>query len=68
MTLVSGKKVCRLKQAGGLGLSDPSLLNKVLSAKIWWRWLKILQDIWVHLWRKKYTPTTLEREIIRWNG
>jgi hypothetical protein len=68
MTLVSWQKVCKVKKAGGLGLRDPTLLNKVLSAKIWWRWLKIPQDLWARLWRKKYTPTIPERELIRWNG
>jgi hypothetical protein len=40
MSLVSWQKVCNPKKAGGLGLRDPTILNKVLSAKIWWRWLK----------------------------
>jgi hypothetical protein len=68
MTLISWKKVCRLKKIGGLGLRDPSLVNKVLSAKIWWRWLKRPQYLWVRLWWIKYTPTTLEKDLIIWNG
>jgi len=32
--LVSWKKTCRPKHAGGLRLRDPSILNKVLNAKI----------------------------------
>jgi hypothetical protein len=52
MTLVSWQKVCKPKKAGGLGLRDPTLLNKVLSAKIWWRWLKIPQDLWAPLEEK----------------
>jgi hypothetical protein len=68
MTLVSWQKVCNPKKVGGLGLRDPAILNKVLSAKIWWRWLKRPQDLWACLWRKKYTPTIPERELIRWNG
>jgi hypothetical protein len=43
-------------------------MNKVLSAKIWWRWLKNPDDLWARLWRKKYTPTTAEKNLIRWNG
>jgi hypothetical protein len=43
-------------------------MNKVLSAKIWWRWLKRPQDLWAKLWRRKYTPNTAERNLIRWNG
>jgi hypothetical protein len=68
MSLVSWQKVCNPKKAGGLGLWDPTILNKVLSAKIWWRWLKRPQDLWARLWRKKYTPTIPETELIRWNG
>jgi hypothetical protein len=40
ITLVSWQKVCKPKKEGGLGLRDPAILNKVLSEKIWWRWLK----------------------------
>jgi hypothetical protein len=39
----------------------------VLSAKIWWRWLKRPQDLWARLWRWKYTPNATERNLIRWN-
>jgi hypothetical protein len=46
ISLVSWQKVCNPKKAGGLGLRDPAILNKVLSAKIWWRWLKRPQDLW----------------------
>lgn len=42
-------------------------MNKVLSAKIWWRWLKRPQDLWAKLWRRKYTPNTTEGSLIRWN-
>jgi hypothetical protein len=68
MSLVSWKKVCSPKKDGGLGLRDPAILNKVLSAKIWWRWLKRPQDLWAQLWRKKYIPTWPETELIRWTG
>jgi len=66
--LVSWKKVWKPKNSGGLGLRDPSILNKVLSEKIWWQWLKIPQYLWAHLSRKKYTPTILEKELIKWIG
>jgi hypothetical protein len=59
MALVSWKKMCRPKHARGLRLKDPSILNKFLSEKIWWIWLKRPQDLWACLWRKKYTPSTL---------
>jgi hypothetical protein len=56
------------KYAGGIGLKYPSILNKVLSAKIWWRWLKRPQDLWAHLWRKKYSSSILKKDLIRCNG
>jgi hypothetical protein len=65
--LISWEKLCRPKTQGGLGIRDPSIMNKVLSAKIWWRWLKRPQDLWAKLWRRKYTPNTTERSLIRWN-
>jgi hypothetical protein len=43
-------------------------MNKVLSAKISWRWLKRPQDLWDKMWRRKYTPNTADRNVIRWNG
>jgi hypothetical protein len=43
-------------------------MNKVLSAKIWWRWLKNPTDLWAKLWRKKYASNTAENNLIRWNG
>jgi hypothetical protein len=41
-------------------------MNKVLSAKIWWHWLKIPKDLWAQLWRKKYAPNVAEKNLIRW--
>jgi hypothetical protein len=68
IVLVSWDKLCRPKEQGGLGLRDPFIMNKVLSAKIWWRWLKNPKDLWAKLWRKKYTPNVAEKNLIRWNG
>jgi hypothetical protein len=67
LALISWEKLCRPKAQGGLGIRDPSTMNKVLSAKIWWRWLKRPQDLWAKIWRRKYTPNTVERNLIRWN-
>jgi hypothetical protein len=67
IALVSWDKLCRPKEQGGLGLRDPFIMNKVLSAKIWWRWLKIPKDLWARLWRKKYAPNLAEKNLIRWN-
>jgi len=51
-----------------LGLRDPFIMNKVLSTKIWWRWLKIPKDLWDRLWRQKYTQNVAEKNLIHWNG
>jgi hypothetical protein len=67
IALVSWDKLCRPKEQGGLGLRDPFIMNKVLSAKIWWRWLKSPKDLWARLWRKKYAPNVAEKNLIRWN-
>jgi hypothetical protein len=68
IALVSWDKLCQPKEQGGLGLRDPAIMNKVLSAKIWWRWLKKPKDLWARLWRKKYAPEVAEKNLIRWNG
>jgi hypothetical protein len=58
ISLVRWKKVCNPKKEGDLGLRDLATLNKVLTTKIWWRWLKRPKDLWSRLWRKKYTSKT----------
>jgi hypothetical protein len=68
IALVSWDKLCRPKEQGGLGLRDPTIMNKILSAKIWWRWLKNPKELWEKLWRKKYAPKTVEKNFIRWVG
>jgi hypothetical protein len=68
IALVSWDKLCRPKEQGGLGLRDPAIMNKILSAKIWWRWLKNPKELWAKLWRKKYAPSTAEKNLIRWDG
>jgi hypothetical protein len=68
MDLLRWKKMRIPKHIGGLGLRYPSILNKVLSGKNWWRWLKSPHNLWACLWRIKYTPIALEKELIRWNS
>jgi ribonuclease HI len=68
IALVSWDKLCRPKAHGGLGLRDPLIMNKVLTAKIWWRWLKQPQDLWARFWRTKYTSQVAEKNLIRWDG
>ena len=41
--LVAWERVCKPKSHGGLGIHDPDILNRVLGAKVWWRWLKEIQ-------------------------
>ena len=37
--LVSWQTLIKSKSAGGIGLRDPLLLNQVMGAKLWWRWI-----------------------------
>jgi hypothetical protein len=67
IALISWEKICKPKLKGGLGLWDPTILNKVLSAKIWWRWIKRQKDLWDRLWRKKYVLYIAEKKFIRLN-
>jgi hypothetical protein len=63
--LVGWEKICKPTSMGGLGLRDPGNLNNVMGEKIWWRWLKHPEELWAQLWRKKYTPQTLQEQLIR---
>lgn len=48
--LVKWEEVCKIKLNGGIGcLRDPKNLNKVLSSKIKWIWIKIPQHLWEQL-------------------
>jgi hypothetical protein len=66
--LVKWDDLCKPKHSGGLGLRDPYILNNVMGAKIWWRWLTHPTDLWAKLWRHKYTPGTDERKLIHLNN
>lgn len=37
--LVKWTTVCKAKKQGGIGLRDPSHINAIMCAKIWWQWL-----------------------------
>ena len=52
--LVSWQTLIKSKSAGGLGLHDPLLLNQVMGAKLWWKWLQGGNDLWKTLWETKY--------------
>eukprot|EP00253_Pinus_taeda_P023921 PITA_23921 len=59
--LVSWKHLTKHKEEGGLGLRDLGKLNKILGAKLWWRWLRGGNDLWKQLWRHKYNmPDSME--------
>ena len=45
-TLVDWEMICRPKRDGGLGLRDLEVMNKVLSSKIWWRWVTNKGEPW----------------------
>eukprot|EP00253_Pinus_taeda_P023411 PITA_23411 len=61
--LVSWKHMIKHKEEGGLGLRDPSKLNKILGAKLWWRWMRGGNDLWKQLWRHKYNMTDSTEDI-----
>ena len=44
--LVDWETVCKPKKARGLGLRDPEIANKVMSTKIWWRWVTHKEEPW----------------------
>eukprot|EP00253_Pinus_taeda_P010995 PITA_10995 len=51
--LVSWKNLVKRKE-GGLGIRDPEMLNNILGAKLWWRWLQGGKDVWKIIWELKY--------------
>lgn len=53
-TLVSWQQVIKRKEEGGLGIRDLEFVNKVLWAKLWWRWVQGGMDIWKRIWTHKY--------------
>eukprot|EP00253_Pinus_taeda_P011292 PITA_11292 len=63
--LVSWKHLTERKEKGGLGLRDPEKLNKVLGAKLWWRWLREGNDLWKAIWRLKYNMPDTTVDILR---
>ena len=65
--LVDWEIVCRPKRAGGLGLRDLEIANKVLRAKIWWRWVTHKGEPWAKFWHHKYVRGWSSRNLIRYN-
>ena len=56
--------VCKQKSTGGLGLRDPEVANRVLSAKIWWRWVTHTREPWEKLWHNKYAKGWQSQHLI----
>jgi len=63
--LVSWKRLMKRKEEGGLGLRDPKVLNKVLGAKLWWRWMRGGNDLWKRIWTQKYNMPATMVEILK---
>lgn len=64
-SLISWKDLVKSKTEGGLGLRDPYMLNQVMGAKLWWRWMNGGNDLWKRIWTKKYNMPTKPEEILR---
>eukprot|EP00253_Pinus_taeda_P013830 PITA_13830 len=64
--LASWSQLTERKEKGGLGLRDPEILNRVLGAKLWWRWLRGGNDLWKTIWKEKYNMPDSAVEILRW--
>ena len=63
--LVDWQTICTLKSIGGLGLRDPLDNNKVMSAKIWWRWVNYAEESWAKLWHLKYARQWPKKSLVR---
>eukprot|EP00253_Pinus_taeda_P025949 PITA_25949 len=63
--LVSRKHLSKRKEEGGLGLRDPEMLNRVLGAKLWWRWMRGGNDLSKKIWTHKYNIPRTTEEILR---
>lgn len=45
-------------------MRDPKILNKVLGAKLWWRWVQGGNDVWKRIWNQKYNmPDTTDGRL-----
>eukprot|EP00253_Pinus_taeda_P002816 PITA_02816 len=63
--LIKWGKVCLPKKAGGIGIRDPEHNNRVMGAKLWWRWLAHPNTPWASLWIVKYTSNNPIEDRIR---
>jgi len=44
------------------------MLNKVLGAKLWWRWMQGGNDLWKRIWTQKYNMSASTAERLRAEG
>ena len=66
--LVDWETVCKPKKVEGLGLRDPEVANKVISAKIWWRWVTHKEEPWAKFSHHKYFQGMSKHLLIRYEG
>ena len=66
--LVDWGTVCKPKKAGGLGLRDPEVENRVMSAKIWWRWVTHTEEPWAKFWHNKYAQDMQKQQLIKYEA
>ena len=65
--LVYWATICRPKEAGGLGFWDPISSNKMMGAKIWWRWVTHSSEPWAMVWHQKYAHLWPKNQLIRYD-
>lgn len=63
--LLSWKWLSKTLTEGGLGLRDPYILNYVMGAKLWWKWIQGGEGLWKKLWEKKYEMTRSPKGKLR---
>jgi hypothetical protein len=66
--LVAWDNLCLLKLVGGLGLRDPKILNSILEAKTWRRWLHSGNELWGKIWTHKYGEDLANQYLIKMYG
>jgi hypothetical protein len=63
--LVDWNTLCTPKATGELGLKDSESSNKVMRARIWWRWITYTNEPWAQLWHRKYALGWEKKNLIR---
>lgn len=65
--LVDWETVCKQKCTEGLGIRDPEVAKRVMSAKIWWQWVTHTEEPWVSFWNVKYAHGWQWKLLIRYD-